>query len=548
MSGERKQRRLTTVVSDFAFSIGGASERRAASGAGTSAAAAAACPREPPRVKPEVKQLEAALQQLRRAERAQKEADDERAKAVKLLGAAVPAAVEMVRGATETLSKHEVAAAPSKALRAEQADAQARSDTLAGEVCQAVSQLAQLPAKSVCRPSVASARGRGAAFLTAVREVSGHLGQLHATLAASAAGANDGRSLVLRVLGIDQIRTVMLANLSLRRLFAVRRVCRDFESWSRAEVALLPRLPMDNIGEFVQTVTFDRGLFCFGYKQHLKVPPAFATMIGSALATSADGKIFLAGGDGDSSSGGDDSTCGVSVWRPAGHGGQWHALPPLPTALSGAKACTVTMADGEEVLAIASDDDSGSGIAVMVLRKGNWAALKSSPTYRRDKFSVCALPGGRLAIAGGRDRSYEGMTDVEVLDVAANSWTALPKLSQSRTNPGMVACGGNLFVLGGGAEEEGEGLNELELFSSEQLATDGSDDEWSEIATMSPTGEVSAPATVAATESVSFCLRKSLVSVQQSMESWHANNKPGTCLRLYDLETGRWYSKEYSRF
>ena len=44
----------------------------------------------------------------------------------------------------------------------------------------------------------------------------------------------------------------------------------------------------------------------------------------------------------------------------------------------------------------------------------------------------------------------------------------------------MVVCGRKPFVLGGG--KRGHTRNKLELFSSEQLVTDGSDDEWSEIA------------------------------------------------------------------
>jgi hypothetical protein len=580
MSGRRKLRRPTQVDGTAGSSKRRRTTRTPAVDEATTpaAAAAAAAPHA------QIRQLDTALKKLKRAETAQAAADAERAEAVQMMQDALPAVETMVRDAAKALS--EQAVPTSKALQAEQIDAQERSSALVGDVRTAISTLAQQPATGASLPVVMDARRRGKKLMAAAATVSEHIEQLHATLAASAAEANDGRSLVLRVLGIDQVRDSVMANFSLRQLFSVRRTCKDFERWFRAEIATSPPIPVADYGR-IELLTFDQGKPVRWTKQDIK--PPFPDLHGACLVRGADGSIYLAGGR-KYGKFAQDLSCHVSVWRPAplrGGKGQWYPLPSLPAGLHNAKGCVVTMGDGEEVLVLLGgdtiseeDDAAGEGadpdtwggaadrmLKVRVLRNGSWSSLK--PTAARDCFSVCPLSNGRLAIVGGE--TWWGSSDddisakVEVLDIARGTWTDLPAMSQGRLNPGVVEHRQSLFVLGGACEHEG-GTHHLQRFSCEQLAVgggsssgggggggadeagSGDDASWTDVASMSADGEQSAAImhgeAAFANIPVTAKIRNSLVVVQRLEGD---NLSDNAMLRVYDYDAKKWFFKEVRR-
>jgi hypothetical protein len=95
------------------------------------------------------------------------------------------------------------------------------------------------------RPSAAVAR-HGTELVGAAAVVDHRREQLNATLSAHAVGYNSRRCLCLRVLSVDALREAVLSNLSLRGLWAIRRVCREFLRWSQAECNKLSALPTCN--------------------------------------------------------------------------------------------------------------------------------------------------------------------------------------------------------------------------------------------------------------------------------------------------------------
>ena len=96
--------------------------------------------------------------------------------------------------------------------------------------------------------------------------------------------------------------------------------------------------------------------------------------------------------------------------------GSWHALPPLQTARTHARACTVRLADGGEALVViggrARRMSSEDIATVEILRPESsepgaapvWSKLANLPTNRRG-FAVAACGEGRIAVVGGEART-----------------------------------------------------------------------------------------------------------------------------------------------
>lgn len=502
----------------------------------------------------QIQQLEDAVAELKRAKREQSTADASRARALRKLQQALPAAEEMVQGAAAVLSANDEAALPSRALRAEQADAQALCTALAGKVRHAADTLAGHPRSGTSQPAVRGTLLAATDFCAVVRQVGGHIEQLHAQRAARSSHHNDSRALAIRVLGIDQVRAVVIDSLSLRNLFALRRTCRDFQRWSVTEVACLPPLALEQEAFEICPLTFTAGHPEYRISMEIKVPQHNFPMGDNGTAM-VDGpgysSLYLAGGGDRYESSSMQSS--ASVWRPDPSGeteGEWHALDPLPTGISGATGCVVTMADGEQVLALVggthkiidnrddddSDDDDHTAVKVIVLRSGGWETLTAvpvaSPCYRH-AYRTVALPNGRLAVVGlGTTRR-----EVHVLDIEAESWRRLPDLTVARMYPLLVVRGHTIFVLGG------LNLFSAPLFSCEKLTLKDDDEGeggWRQCIAM-PTG-APPPDEYEHKRSRAFLVRDSLLVTCLQEEG-----NTIVLLRLYDFGTRRWYSTKIQR-
>jgi hypothetical protein len=323
---------------------------------------------------PEIVQLDAAIREMADAERTRVESKRLRAqaeakhnKALQLYRAAVPAVESMVQSAAKTMTEH-AAAAP--AAQAAHADAERDTTQAAGKVRDALGARFGTRADPDGTASFAAVQRAGSELLIAAQVVDHHLEQLHATLAASSGSHNDGKCLCLQVLSIDQVRAVVMANLSYRQLRAVRRVNHDFLCWSLAETAAVLPLPLQSKGSAQINWSSHRAP-AGSTIDVLDVAGSVMRVAKSAMPgkiTFADARpeillvhdiafargefgVYAVGGYQRMEDGKKYDLVHPCVWRPAaGGGGGWHSLPPMPAARSDPVVCAVTMPEGDEAV------------------------------------------------------------------------------------------------------------------------------------------------------------------------------------------------------
>eukprot|EP01045_Picozoa_sp_COSAG04_P003174 COSAG04_NODE_127_length_24502_cov_31.657583_8_plen_466_part_00 len=349
------------------------------------------------------------------------------------------------------------------------------------------------------------------ALLETAGRVAHQLEQLHATLAAQSGDHNDGACLMLRVLAIDNIRRNIMSNLSLVLLYRIQRVCSDFRLWSRAALpaagvlapmaaragseSILSPTALSQKVEVAHVGTLSCGSVPF--PEELQVPDG-RQIFDMAVARGPGGSIYLAGGKQnviahdllvDSSV---TAVPDVRAWRPGPNGGRWESLPPMPSAVSDAGVCAVTMPEGDEALVVIGRTvDRETARTVQVLRRGSWSELSPFPSDRRN-FSLCALSGGRIVVIGGQTQETDNFISifresqvVEMLDISQDSWETLPEMREGRIRPQVVEHNGTLTVIGG--SKMGEGFQSSLFPSSRQMHTSCEQlqigaEEWAEMA------------------------------------------------------------------
>ena len=298
--------------------------------------------------------------------------------------------------------------------------------------------------------------------------------QLESTLAAHSSDHNACRSLCLRVLSIEYLRLNILGNLSLRKLWSLRRVCHEFQQWVGQECAKLQAVPfcnqsayggisMVNPGNLIvyklgasprswlraatsRVPSLSRASLCGPPKYMFAAAEHWAAMKqDAAIACGADGSIYRAGGfmrEGMGDVADPVATSSVDVWRPCGAmgrpssgrgGGSWHTLPNLKTARTHARACVVQLAGGGEalivvggrarrmtnddfttveVLRLCPQEESNGSSSTSALQ---WTEVLPMPTRRRG-FAVVACGPDRIAVVGGEARTPAAVVGGAVLD------------------------------------------------------------------------------------------------------------------------------------
>ena len=177
---------------------------------------------------------------------------------------------------------------------------------------------------------------------------------------------------------------------------------------------------------------------------------------------------------------------------------------------------------------------------VFMLRNGTWTEMASMQKPRVE-FTACAMPDGRVAIAGGMEELEDlepaaFMATVEVLDIEKNEWSDLPDMAQARTTPHLVAVGGTLKVLGGQGERLEWGTRGDLLVSCEQLKAGA--DAWTELGDM-PGMQVEFHYRDIF-DRMARLVRGSIVLIARDKSSQEA--KPPALVHVYDDEAERWFS------
>jgi len=140
----------------------------------------------------------------------------------------------------------------------------------------------------------------------------------------------------------------------------------------------------------------------------------------------------------------------ANLWRYAVVADQWHALAPLPVALSGAAAATW----GDSIYLFGGVDGLG------VLRNASyrydvatdrWHEVAAVPGPGR-LFAAAATEGDELVLIGG----YPALTLVHRYDPLRDRWQEGPPLRQGRHSFGLAQTPqGDLYAVGGAVGDEG---------------------------------------------------------------------------------------------
>ena len=63
--------------------------------------------------------------------------------------------------------------------------------------------------------------------------------------------------------------------------------------------------------------------------------------------------------------------------------------------------------------------------------------------------AACAVFGERIVVSGGMDNNLDTLNSVESFDVAADTWSSMPRMIQARISHSLVVIKEKLFVIGG---------------------------------------------------------------------------------------------------
>jgi N-acetylneuraminic acid mutarotase len=130
-------------------------------------------------------------------------------------------------------------------------------------------------------------------------------------------------------------------------------------------------------------------------------------------------------------------------------GGQWVAMPPLPTPRNGLAAVNL---NGKIYAIGGSDLGNNPSKIVEVYDPGTnaWSTAASMPTARR--FLAAAAVNGKIyAIGGGVAGAGDDtpLNIVEVYDPATNTWSAGPAMATARESLAAASVNGRLYAIGG---------------------------------------------------------------------------------------------------
>lgn len=135
----------------------------------------------------------------------------------------------------------------------------------------------------------------------------------------------------------------------------------------------------------------------------------------------------------------------------------WASLPPMPTARAGLAAVTV----GNKLFAIGGRDGSipTSGSALTCLEAYNIDAASWSPTCGSGgalaplpvaAMDVAAIAhGGKIYVIGGGSTGGAPLNNVQIYNVAKNTWVSGVAMPTARANLALAICGNVILALGG---------------------------------------------------------------------------------------------------
>jgi N-acetylneuraminic acid mutarotase len=133
--------------------------------------------------------------------------------------------------------------------------------------------------------------------------------------------------------------------------------------------------------------------------------------------------------------------------------GTYRELPPIPSRVD--HAAFVGHADRLYVIGGYQDEIPTAAVWRYSPSAGNWDALAPMPT-RRGAAAAAAI-GGKIYVVGGSSQRQGGevpLNDLEIYDVATDTWTTGPGMRVPRHHHGAASVGGQLVVVGGRNDDD----------------------------------------------------------------------------------------------
>lgn len=196
------------------------------------------------------------------------------------------------------------------------------------------------------------------------------------------------------------------------------------------------------------------------WTNHAPIPtPVYGAAVGVI-----DGKVYVAGGQGDQSI---NNTAILQVYDPVTD--SWQTKAPLPSPTSAAGGAVI---DGK-LYVVGGMNSSNTAVemgnALRVYDPGlnSWVAKTPMPTPRA--FVTVTAINGKLYAAGGGNGGAS--STLEVYDPASDVWTTKPAMQTARYGHGAAAIDGILYVAGG---------HDTSNFLSSIEAYDPASDTWSQ--------------------------------------------------------------------
>jgi N-acetylneuraminic acid mutarotase len=189
--------------------------------------------------------------------------------------------------------------------------------------------------------------------------------------------------------------------------------------------------------------------------------PTLAEGLSLAAATTTGDDVFVVGGT-------DGLAPQAGAYAYSISADTFTTLPSMP----GARDSLALVALGSSIFAIGGQNAGTPLNRVEVLDDGaaNWIVRAAMPSTRHSLAAVAV--NGRIFVFGGRSNGDATLTNVEVYDPAANSWSnAVAQMPRARASFGAALVDGLVYLVGG-IGGNGQPVREVDVY-------DPAEDTWS---------------------------------------------------------------------
>ena len=140
----------------------------------------------------------------------------------------------------------------------------------------------------------------------------------------------------------------------------------------------------------------------------------------------------------------------------------WSEVAPMPALRNYTAACAI----GSDIYVIGGNTQLNSIVPTAEVYKysvdsNSWSTVSPMPTAR-DCHGACVL-GGMIYVAGGRDAASVELSSVLRYDPSSDTWSTVAAMSQARSSPAVFEFDGCVYAAGG-YDASGANLSTVEKY------------------------------------------------------------------------------------